>query len=415
VPLLQDHYRLVMPDLRGHGWTGAPPDGYDKEQLATDLLGLLDALELDQVGLVGHDWGGWTGFLAALRAPERFSAFLALGIVHPFQRPTLGRALQSWRLAYQVGLSTPVLPEVLLRSSPHLVEQVIAAGTSRREVFADGQARTYGEVLQEPARARASVLLYRSMVLREGLPVVLGRYRDRPLTVPTRLVVGDGDPVAAPALLEGAPPGVEVEVLPGSATSCRRRRPGPSRSGRGRCSADRPGTVTAMTAAAGEGTGAATWQRVQRASSPLSSTAVRAAEELPWFAALPAEQRSDVGPRAPHGARRLRPVAAGARAAAPRSVRRSSPRRPRSSRASSTSSRPCSSSASPSRSSSGPSRALRRRATSRCCARPCCATRARSPSPRRTCTRLLPRRVAPGTRASRRGSSTRSCAATPAS
>jgi hypothetical protein len=39
----------------------------------------------------------------------------------------------------------------------------------------------------------------------------------------------------------------------------------------------------------------ATWRRVQRASSPLSSTAVRAAEELPWFAALPAEQRSYVG------------------------------------------------------------------------------------------------------------------------
>ncbi|HZG48918.1 MAG TPA: alpha/beta fold hydrolase, partial [Thermoleophilaceae bacterium] len=40
VPLLQDRYRLVMPDLRGHGWSGAPRDGYEKEQLATDLLGL---------------------------------------------------------------------------------------------------------------------------------------------------------------------------------------------------------------------------------------------------------------------------------------------------------------------------------------------------------------------------------------
>jgi pimeloyl-ACP methyl ester carboxylesterase len=215
VPLLQDRYRLVMPDLRGHGWTSAPQDGYDKEQLASDLLGLLDALELPQVGLVGHDWGGWTGFLAALRAPERFRGFLALGIVHPFQRPTLGRALQSWRLAYQVGLSTPVLPEALLRSSPRLVEQLIAGGTTRREAFADGRARTYGEVLQDPARARASVLLYRSVVLREGLPVALGRYRGRPLTVQTRLVVGDGDPVASPALLEGAPADLDVEVLPG--------------------------------------------------------------------------------------------------------------------------------------------------------------------------------------------------------
>jgi pimeloyl-ACP methyl ester carboxylesterase len=33
--------------------------------------------------------------------------------------------------------------------------------------------------------------------------------------VPTRLVVGDGDPVASPALLEGAPADLDVEVLPG--------------------------------------------------------------------------------------------------------------------------------------------------------------------------------------------------------
>ena len=217
-PLLQDRYRLVMPDLRGHGWSDAPPDGYDKEQLATDLLGLLDALELPQVGLVGHDWGGWTGFLAALRAPERFSAFLALGIVHPFQRPTVGRALQSWRMAYQVALSTPLLAESALRASPHLVEAAVRAGSTRRAAFADGGARTYGEVLQDPARARASSRLYREVVLREGLPIALGRYRGTRLTVPTRLVVGDGDPVASPAVLEGwedCADDMTVEVLPG--------------------------------------------------------------------------------------------------------------------------------------------------------------------------------------------------------
>ena len=217
VPLLQDSYRLVVPDLRGHGWTDAPGTGYDKEQLATDLLGLLDALELPRVGLVGHDWGGWTGFLAALRAPERFSALLALGIVHPFQRPTVGRALQSWRLAYQVALSTPVLAERVLQASPVLVEAVVRAGTVRRSGD-DAETRTYGEVLQDPSRARASSQLYREFVLREGLPVALGRYRGTRLTVPTRLVVGDGDPVATPALLEGwqgCATDMQVEVLPG--------------------------------------------------------------------------------------------------------------------------------------------------------------------------------------------------------
>jgi pimeloyl-ACP methyl ester carboxylesterase len=218
VPLLADRYRLVMPDLRGHGWTSAPAGGYDKEQLATDLLGLLDALELPRVGLVGHDWGGWTGFLACLRAPDRFSAFLALGITHPWQRPTPARALNGWRMAYQVALSTPLLTERALRATPRLVEQAVLAGSSRREAFTPEDLRLYGEVLQQPARAHATVQLYRTFLLRESVGVARGRYAGRRLTVPTRLVVGDGDPVAAGPFLDGWQEHADdmaVEVLPG--------------------------------------------------------------------------------------------------------------------------------------------------------------------------------------------------------
>ena len=197
VPLLADHYRLVMPDLRGHGWTDAPAEGYDKEQLATDLLGLLDALELSQVGLIGHDWGGWTGFLACLRAPERFRAFLALGIVPPFQRPTLGKALQSWRMAYQVPISTPLLGQALMRAG---LAGTFVRGGSAREV---GDVSTYSEVMSEPARARATQQLYRTFLLSESRRVALGRYAGQRLTVPTRLVNGSRDPVANGSLVDG--------------------------------------------------------------------------------------------------------------------------------------------------------------------------------------------------------------------
>lgn len=218
VPPLADEFRLVVPDLRGHGWSGAPRGGYDKEQLATDLLGLLDVLGLDGVGLVGHDWGGWTGFLACLRAPERFRAFLALGIPHPWQTPSAGRALQSWRMAYQVALSQPLVSERALRATPRLVEQAVLAGSTRTGAFTPDDLRLFGQVLQEPARARASVRLYRTFLLRESLGVLRGRYAGQRLTVPTRLVVGDGDPVAAGPFLDGWQPHADdmaVEVLDG--------------------------------------------------------------------------------------------------------------------------------------------------------------------------------------------------------
>ena len=216
VPLLADRYRLIMPDLRGHGWSDAPRRGYEKEQLADDLLGLLDALGLDRVRLVGHDWGGWTGFLACLRSPDRFRAFVALGIVHPFQRPSWSKAAQAWRGAYQVALSVPVLAEMTLRASPRPVVTAIRAGTVRTEAFGDEDLLTYASVLQQPARAHASVQMYRTFVLREA--PALRRYRDQQLVVPTQLIVGERDPIASRALLDGwqdNAPGMSMLRLPG--------------------------------------------------------------------------------------------------------------------------------------------------------------------------------------------------------
>jgi pimeloyl-ACP methyl ester carboxylesterase len=169
-----------------------------------------------QAGQQGPRAGGQRGFLACLRAPERFSAFLALGIVHPWQRPTPARALQSWRLAYQVALSTPLVTERVLRTTPRVVEQAVLAGSRRNDAFTQQDLRLFGEVLQQPARARATVRLYRTFLLRESLR--LGRYAGQRLTVPTRLVVGDGDPVAADPFLDGWQQHADdmtVEVLPG--------------------------------------------------------------------------------------------------------------------------------------------------------------------------------------------------------
>jgi pimeloyl-ACP methyl ester carboxylesterase len=202
VPLLAPHFRLICPDLRGFGWSEAPPGAYDKEQFAGDLLGLLDALGLDRVGLIGHDWGAWTGFLACLRAPERFEAFLALGISPPFAGAGPRSLVHAWRLAYQVVLAGPA-GEPLLRTRPELVRRLITGGSRRREAWTAADLDTFARRLQEPDRARASMRLYRTFLTRELPAVAAGRYGHRRLRVPTRLIVGQSDPVIRPSMLRG--------------------------------------------------------------------------------------------------------------------------------------------------------------------------------------------------------------------
>jgi pimeloyl-ACP methyl ester carboxylesterase len=201
-PLAGEH-RVLCPDLRGHGWTDAPSHGYDKEQFATDLLATLDALDLERVCLAGHDWGGWTGFLACLRAPERFERFLALGIPHLWQRPSPESLLYLWRLSYQVVIGAPVLGPAFLRTLPGFVRRGIRNDGPDPSAWTEADLRLYSDRLQEPDRARASSLVYRTFLTRELPAIAAGRYRDKRLTVPGVLLVGEDDPVVRPQTLAG--------------------------------------------------------------------------------------------------------------------------------------------------------------------------------------------------------------------
>src|SRR6478735_5330910 len=78
LPALARRYRVIAPDLRGAGWTDAPADGYNSEQLVADVVALLDALELDRVKLMAHDWGALVGFPALPASPAaRGTVYLA--------------------------------------------------------------------------------------------------------------------------------------------------------------------------------------------------------------------------------------------------------------------------------------------------------------------------------------------------
>jgi pimeloyl-ACP methyl ester carboxylesterase len=191
---LSEHYRVICPDMRGLGWTDAPPDGYEKPQLAADVVGLLDQLGLERVRYVGHDWGGFIGFLACFEHPGRFERFMPLSIPHPWApegRPDPRRLLRLW---YQAVIAAPVLGPIAvgrLGFPIQILRKSRLAGDWPAEVL-----EVYGEALKRPEYVNSSVQIYRSFLTREVIPLAKGAYGDKRLTVPTLLMVGTSDPVA---------------------------------------------------------------------------------------------------------------------------------------------------------------------------------------------------------------------------
>ena len=101
---LSQHYRVLVPDLPGHGRTpaAAAPD-FRLETLSRELLHLLDCQGVPQAALAGNSLGGSLALLLARDHPERFPALvlLAPGVAvrrlpwffYPLRLPLLGLAL----------------------------------------------------------------------------------------------------------------------------------------------------------------------------------------------------------------------------------------------------------------------------------------------------------------------------------
>ena len=79
LPLLPATLRLIALDQRGFGESDHPDAGYTIPGFATDLVALLDALDIDRAVLVGHSYGTFVARRAAITVPERVAALVLIG------------------------------------------------------------------------------------------------------------------------------------------------------------------------------------------------------------------------------------------------------------------------------------------------------------------------------------------------
>ena len=184
--LVADGMRVLAPDQRGYS-PGARPAGrpaYVLEALADDVVALLDAAEVEQAHVVGHDWGGAVAWYLGSRRADRIRSLTVLSTPHP---AAMGaewlRSSQGLRSWYVAAFQLPFLPEL-----------VMSAGGGR--LFVDGLRRSglgseraahYGARMREPGALTAALGWYRA----------IGGTRHRGagrVAVPTTYVVGRRDP-----------------------------------------------------------------------------------------------------------------------------------------------------------------------------------------------------------------------------
>lgn len=181
LPLLASQYRFLRYDKRGHGLSACPAAPYQLNDHIDDLIGLLDALEIDQATLCGLSVGGMIAQGVAARRPELVSHLILCDSAHK-----IGPA-QSWEDRIET-----------IRS--HGIEHIADAVMER---WFTAEFRT-----QKPTE----LALWRNMLARtpiEGYVGTCAAIRDADLTEstaqltqPTLCVVGDQDGATPPALVE---------------------------------------------------------------------------------------------------------------------------------------------------------------------------------------------------------------------
>jgi pimeloyl-ACP methyl ester carboxylesterase len=182
IAALRSHYRVIVPDARGHGRTPNPSDRWSIHDLADDTAALIEALGIGRAHFVGFSLGAMQLLVLARNRPELIASLTLIGGAPQFEEATRRR-----------------IAEVHANPSPSLLARLAeqhdrfqGAGTGRRLLDQWLTLATSDELCLSPAD--------------------LGE-----ITAPTLLLFGDRDPfytAELPLRMRAALPRAELCIVP---------------------------------------------------------------------------------------------------------------------------------------------------------------------------------------------------------
>lgn len=120
-------YRAVAMDLRGYGDSDKTPRGYDAFTLAGDVAGVVRTLGSKDAVLVGHGWGGYVGWAAAVSRPDCIRALCAVAAPHPLELLNSAYRLAApAALTHIAAMQIPWLPERRIMRGDYIARHLAA-------------------------------------------------------------------------------------------------------------------------------------------------------------------------------------------------------------------------------------------------------------------------------------------------
>ncbi|WP_067813767.1 alpha/beta fold hydrolase [Nocardia inohanensis] len=214
ISALRGDFRCIAMDYPGFGLSEPKPGyRYLPEQHAEVVTGFVDALGLEQVTLVGQDWGALIGLATAQRRPGVFDRLV---LANTWAWPVNG-VLHFEAFSHLIG--NP-LSRLLVRQFNLLVNGFIPTGHRRRKPTT-AEMNHYRRALDTPARRQASAVLpTRVLASREFFATVESGLADL-AHLPTLIVWGDADIAFRPQereRLEATFPDHKTVIVEGAGT-----------------------------------------------------------------------------------------------------------------------------------------------------------------------------------------------------
>lgn len=182
-------FRVWVPDQRGYNLSEKPRavSAYALDELARDIIGLIDAAGVEKAYIAGHDWGAVVGWWLGMFYPDRLHKLAILNVPHPgtmytFLRTHPRQLLKSW---YALFFQLPILPEILF----WIFMSKALRLSAKRDTFSAQDIQTYRSAWRQPRATRNMLNWYRAAFR-------ISKYRNfsgERVRIPTHIIWGEQD------------------------------------------------------------------------------------------------------------------------------------------------------------------------------------------------------------------------------